>query len=83
MFPVTRDRVNNHVVMIHMMELPRGFGVASYEALPITSLPSEEIKQGMRDKLMSLQVSEPESIFCVVVIRVEVNSRVLIGCLGS
>jgi hypothetical protein len=57
--------------MIHMKEQEQGYGVIAHEAMPIEKLPSEEIKKGMRDKLKTLSVKEPDTIFCIVVIRVD------------
>jgi hypothetical protein len=70
MYPISRIRLENHVGLIRVKELPVGFRVLSAEAALIESL-SNDLKQDIRKVLLSNQTNIPERVWCVAMFEVE------------
>jgi hypothetical protein len=64
MHPISRIRIETHVAMIRLKELPNGFHVVSAESASIQSLSELERKQFL-DMLVSIQTYHPDNICCI------------------
>jgi hypothetical protein len=85
MHPIGRLRVESHIAVIRVKELPNGFRVISAEAALIDSLPNDQI-QSIRDHILSVQSNQPDKVCCVAVYEVEyfdsaINDYFVKGCL--
>jgi hypothetical protein len=68
--PINRLRLENHVAMIRLKELPVGFRVLSGEVALIESFPDDQ-KQYIRRNILSAQTNQPEKINCIVIYEVQ------------
>jgi hypothetical protein len=84
MHPISRSRVETHLAVILLKELPSGFRVLCAEAALIDSLPEDE-KQFIRENLLSLQTKQLEQVCCAALYYVEdldsnINRAFFKGC---
>jgi hypothetical protein len=70
MHPISKIRLETHVAVIRLKELPSGFRVLSAEAALIESLP-EEFKKPSREDILSFQTNRPDDVCCLAVLNVE------------
>jgi hypothetical protein len=70
MHPISLIRVESHVAILRLKELPRGFRVLSSEESSIESL-SEEKKKLSIAALLSSQTNHPENVCCVALFELE------------
>jgi hypothetical protein len=70
MYPISRLRLESHVVVIHVKELSNGFRVLSTEAVSIESLTAERA-QSARDIILASETDHPEDVCCGAILEVE------------
>jgi hypothetical protein len=73
MHPISRLRLDTHVALIRLRELPNGFRVLSAEAVSFESLPDKAMKQ-ISDILLYNQTKQPEKVYCVAVFEVAIDA---------
>jgi hypothetical protein len=82
MHPISILRLESHVALIRLKELPNGFRILAAESVSIESLP-DEFKKPSRDHILSLLTRNPEKIVCLSIYFVEeidgVRNRAIIN----
>jgi hypothetical protein len=85
MHPINRLRLETHVAMVRVKELPVGFRVLLAETVAVESLP-EIRSRGARSNILYFQTNHPKNNCCVALFVVEAidtaNSCLFYGVYG-
>jgi hypothetical protein len=68
--PISRLRLESHVAVIRLMELPSQFRVISADLVSIEILP-DNLRQQIRDIILSFQTNHPNEVSCVAMFDME------------
>jgi hypothetical protein len=83
--PISRLRMESHVAMIRLKELPSGFRILSARAVSIESLP-DDVKKDIREGFLSSKAYHPEQVRCMSLYVVEAinadNNCTIPNCYG-
>jgi molybdopterin-guanine dinucleotide biosynthesis protein len=70
MHPISRLRMETHIALIRLNELPSGFRVLSADLMLIEGLPDDS-KKIIRKIILHYQTKEPEKVYCTTMFEVE------------
>jgi hypothetical protein len=70
MHPISILRLESHVAVIRLKELPVGFRVISADAVSFEILP-DDAKRDIRDSILSDQTNHPDKVSCAAMFYVQ------------